>query len=75
MRDPARIARIAAKLSRAWEASPDLRLGQLCHCIVGASKPGAELSFYLEDDIFEDALDTWLNKPSRYVYVSREGNL
>lgn len=34
MRDPTRIPRILAKLATAWEASPDLRLGQLVENIV-----------------------------------------
>ncbi len=68
MRDPTRIARITAKLARAWEASPDLRLGQLAHNIViRHSQRDHELTFNLEDDVFEAALDKWLAEPSTYV--------
>lgn len=68
MRDPARIPRIVEKLARAWEAAPDMRLGQLCHCIViRCDRYHHELSFSLEDDIFEDALDKWLSEPHPYI--------
>ncbi len=68
MRDPARISRILAKLARAWEASPDLRLGQLVHGIM-SRYAGAinELAFYTEDNEFEAALDWWLADKPPYV--------
>lgn len=63
-RDPARIARIADKLTRAWALYPDLRLGQLV-----ANLAGALDVFSVEDELLEAALDEFLAKPP-YVEVS-----
>lgn len=67
MRDPARIARITTKLARAWEAAPDMRLGQLTECIRSDSGRRLVNLFNLEDDAFEEALDKWLSKPDSYI--------
>jgi hypothetical protein len=68
MRNPDRIKRILAKLDLAWSAAPDLRLGQLCHCIVGKYHPrDKELTFNLEDSEFETALDHWNDSTPQYV--------
>ena len=72
MRDPARISRIVEKLARAWEAAPDMRLGQLCNCMVIKSKQDTyEFTFNTEDDAFERALDKWLNDPPLYSFPKK----
>jgi hypothetical protein len=53
MRDPARITAALETIREAWEANPDLRLGQLVYNAAhsatdGAVQPCPEL-FYLED--------------------------
>lgn len=64
MRDPARISRIVEKLACAWEAAPDMRLGQLCNCMVIKSQQDKyEFTFGMEDDVFEFALDKCLSNP------------
>ncbi len=69
MRDPIRISRILLKLQRAWKDAPDLRLGQLVHNVVSLGDTHeAELTFNLEDDRFEKALDKWLAEPPRYIH-------
>ncbi len=55
MRDPARIRRIGEKLIRAWQTSPDLRLGQLVVNLAGTNDP-----FNVEDDRAEQALDRFI---------------
>lgn len=59
MRDPDRIERIAAKLTRAWALYPDLRLGQLMHNL---ARP-ADDTFAIEDDELERRLDAFLSRP------------
>lgn len=59
MRDPERIERILERLGDLWKENPDLRLTQLVYFIAGSSRhlpPLPEL-FYLEDDLFEQALE------------------
>lgn len=69
MRNPNRIPTILAKLQQAWTRAPDLRFGQLVHNIVAfGDADEAELTFNLEDDRFEAALDKWLAEPMRYVH-------
>jgi hypothetical protein len=61
-RDPARIARILARLARHWHAHPDLRLGQIVvnatkAAIAGAGSFERPLTindvFYVEDGALE----------------------
>jgi hypothetical protein len=56
MRDPARIARILAKLEMVWSRAPDQRLGQL-YCNV--MRPVGDV-WAVEDDEFERNLDAWI---------------
>lgn len=62
MRDPARIDRILTKLKALWDANPDWRLGQL---LANASEPHPPMPefFYMEDDTFEERLDSLLEYP------------
>lgn len=58
MRDPMRITRILHKLGEVW-SSPgytDMRFGQLFECITGT---GIKDHWNMEDDQFEQALETW----------------
>jgi len=52
MRDPARIPIILEAIKKAWERSPDLRLGQL---IVNATPAGKD-GFFIEDDMLLQGL-------------------
>lgn len=67
MRDPARIQRILGKLAAAWQAAPDLRLGQLL-LNVNDHFDDAFNMYNDEDDVIERKLDEWLTK--RGVTVS-----
>ena len=58
MRDPARIPRILVKLQTYWEKNPDLRLGQLVWALAETDMDTD--TFYLEDNVLEEALDTRL---------------
>lgn len=64
MRDPVRIQRILNKLAAAWQHSPDLRLGQLVQGVRDINDPFSDHCipelFYIEDDTFEEHLDSWL---------------
>lgn len=53
-----------SKLSAAWTASPDQRLGQLIENVCFELDPmwHVDLQWNLEDDEFESALDSWLAK-------------
>lgn len=58
-RDPARIDAILNVLREYWSKNPDLRLGQILENISSrSSKP----TFYLEDDILLDQLNSNLEK-------------
>jgi len=57
MRDPDRIGRIIIKLGLAWQLVPDWRLGQLISNLLG---PGPHDVFHIEDDIWEDLLDRFI---------------
>jgi hypothetical protein len=59
MRDLARIARIAAKLTTLWRVHPDMRLGQLVEniCPHGAKEAYTGGVFSVEDDIMEARID------------------
>jgi len=58
-RDPARIDTILNVLREYWSKNPDLRLGQILENISSrSSKP----TFYLEDDILLDQLNSNLEK-------------
>jgi len=74
MRNPERISRIMGKMQRLWEKSPDLRFGQFfynmehkmfysglpVHIIQdGLCRTGFD-PFHIEDDKFEEFLDTLL---------------
>jgi len=60
MRDPARIARIAAKLTTLWNVYPDMRLAQLVENINRQSVTHTN-TFNLEDDILEARIDSILS--------------
>lgn len=59
-RDPERIPRVLGKLALLWEASPDLRLGQLLVNLTGSPDP-----FYVEDDRLESAIDAELERQTK----------
>ena len=62
MRDPDRIPILLEKIRKVWLQYPDLRLVQL---IQGVSKrPGFNErdTFYMEDDVFSQYLDSWISK-------------
>lgn len=54
MRDPDRIPEVLASVRRAWQANPDLRLGQL---ISNLSHELGRDEFYVEDDELADAAE------------------
>jgi hypothetical protein len=58
MRDPSRIGPILWKLSEAWKADPDLRLGQLVYI---AAQPATDV-FSVEDGALERGLDRLLSR-------------
>lgn len=45
------------KLERAWQNSPDLRLGQL---LLNLSPVDEEGVWFVEDDEWEQAIDRWI---------------
>jgi len=55
MRDPARIEAMLTLLRKAWERSPDLRLGQLVVCATRPAQPCPEV-FCIEDDRLAEGL-------------------
>ena len=55
MRDPRRIPGVLEKLRAAWEAAPDLRLGQLV-CVL-ALDAGFGDAFHIEDDSLAKAAE------------------
>lgn len=55
MRDPARIPKIIGMLQRAWEDSPDMRLGQLIINVAGKTDV-----YNVEDEVMQDDLKEWL---------------
>lgn len=60
-RDQKRINRITQKINLIWNKNPDLRLCQLINNIATPVYDNDDL-FYLEDNIFETALDNYLEK-------------
>lgn len=67
MRDPNRINRIMIKLTQAWVAAPDMRLGQLLECIWQKAGYGGS-HFGLEDDKTEMAIDQWITNGEKYIW-------
>lgn len=67
MRDPARIDSVLAAVKAAWEANPDLRLGQLVYNAAGAIRyvPPCPGLFYLEDADLVAGLPAPTSLPSR----------
>ena len=60
MRDPNRIDHVVETIRRVWHLVPDWRLGQLvCNL---ARECGAWDSFYMEDDMLEDAARSWIKQ-------------
>jgi uncharacterized protein YihD (DUF1040 family) len=57
MRNPERIPEILEKMRQVWEASPDMRLGQLLINVAGRE---ANL-WNLEDDVLLDDLVEWVD--------------
>lgn len=57
MRDPKRIQEILEKVREVWEASPDMRLGQL---LINVSGQESNL-WNLEDDVLLDDLVEWVD--------------
>lgn len=61
MKDPKRIPKIIKKLKKVWKDNPDLRFCQLISSIaVIKDKTGG--FYYLQDDQFEEAIDTFAKK-------------
>lgn len=56
MRDLKRIDEVMKRLNVAWKLCPDLRLNQLMSSI-----NKGEDSFYIEDDIMLERINTWIN--------------
>ena len=67
-RDPMRITRIMYKLREIWSFPRyiDMRLGQLLECIVGT-----QIDWNLEDDQFEQALETWYRRALEEQQIKR----
>lgn len=57
-RDPKRIARILDLIEVMWVNYPDLRLGQIISCF---NRPNYDI-FYLEDDVLEERILTYLQE-------------
>lgn len=57
LRDPKRIETVLDLLKKAWESSPQLRLGQLIYAI--ANDPNADM-FFVEDDKWEKLILKYL---------------
>ena len=53
MRNPARIPKILKELKRVWEASPDLRLGQLLNAAGSFSSSMVDVPLLEDDDLLE----------------------
>lgn len=70
MRNPERIPTILAKLNQAWLAAPDMRFGQLVHCIMPKREDNDH--FNIEDDAFEAALNKWLESVPKKVVSLRK---
>lgn len=54
MRDPKRIPEILSLLEEVWTKYPDLRLGQILHCLNDTNSP----LFYIEDVVILKKLKT-----------------
>ena len=65
MKDPARIARVMAKLHIAWTVGPGMdqqRFGQLLYNVL-SRKPLHDVAFwFVGDDVLERELDEWIAK-------------
>ena len=57
-RNPERIEPLLEKLKETWKTMPDMRFCQLVQNIA-FSVTGREDNFYLEDDKFLEAIDSW----------------
>jgi hypothetical protein len=65
MRNPDRIDRILKKIKIAWELDADSRFFQLIMNVerIGRAEQEKNIpSFYLEDDVFEQRLDDFIDK-------------
>ena len=60
MRDPARIPIILDRIKATWEASPDLRLGQILWRFVIETIDPATRRSNMQTDIYFIEDDTWL---------------
>ena len=49
MRDPKRIRAFCNRLAAAWETTPDMRFGQIMHCVETEIKSNDCDPFYLEE--------------------------
>jgi hypothetical protein len=67
VRDAARIPEVLEALRRAWEANPDLRLGQLV--TAAAEEHYSAPVFYTEDDVMLEGLKKLI--PVEWVYGVR----
>jgi division protein CdvB (Snf7/Vps24/ESCRT-III family) len=67
MRDIKRISRITQKFITVWYMFPDMRLVQLLLFVLEYEKEGPQDRFFLEDDLFEKALDAVLQNGGRNV--------
>ena len=76
MRDPKRIPEILERLRKLWEASPDMRLGQLLENVF-PNRPGMDEKFsrtmyYLEDDELLETLEQFYKTEKVYGYKGKE---
>jgi len=61
MRNPEHIEKIIKKLNVIWQKHPDLRFCQLISNVTVPTYGNNDI-FYLEDDVFESALDNYLEE-------------
>lgn len=59
MRDPNRIDPLLEKLRQAWQAYPDMRLGQLVVALSSYASNSMD-PFYVEDDKMSEAIDKFM---------------
>ena len=76
MRDPKRIPKILERLRKLWEASPDMRLGQLLENVFpnrpGMSSKYSRIMYYLEDEVLVETLENFYKTEKVYAYKGRE---
>ena len=68
MRDPKRIPKILQKLQKIWEASPDLRLGQLIENVFPNTSMTQRSSYYEEDEDFIKTLEEFYKSEHTFRY-------